>query len=170
VNEPLLRVRIRAEQDVFLVRQLGREVARAVGLESQDQTRLATALSEVGRLMLAADRDTDVAFIASTMQVPTLWVEMSLPVPGDAERLGPQLELVARLVDTMEVGDGGNGTVVRMSRRLPPSAPPLTPGRTSARDSPRTSRARRWTSWRCRTSSSSWRSMRCARSATTWPG
>jgi signal transduction histidine kinase len=29
----------------------------------------------------------------------------------------------------MEVGDGGNGTVVRMSRRLPPSAPPLTPGR-----------------------------------------
>jgi signal transduction histidine kinase len=129
VNEPLLRVRIRAEQDVFLVRQLGREVARAVGLESQDQTRLATALSEVGRLMLAAERDTDVAFIASTMQVPTLWVEMSLPVPGDAERLGPQLELVGRLVDTMEVGDGGNGTVVRMSRRLPPSAPPLTPDR-----------------------------------------
>ena len=43
-----------------MVRQLGREVARAVGLEAQDQIRIATALSEVGRLMLAAGRDTDV--------------------------------------------------------------------------------------------------------------
>jgi signal transduction histidine kinase len=129
VNEPLLRVRIRAEQDVFLVRQLGREVARTVGLEVQDQTRLATALSEVGRLMLAAGRDADVAFVASTVQVPTLWVEMGHPVPGDAERLAPQLEQVGRLVDTMEVSDGGNGTVVRMSRRLPSSAPPLTADR-----------------------------------------
>jgi signal transduction histidine kinase len=129
VNEALLRVRIRAEQDVFLVRQLGREVARAVGLETQDQTRLATALSEVGRLMLVAGRAADVAFVASTMPIPTLWVETSLPVPGDAERLAPQLGQIGRLVDTMEVGDGDNGTVVRMSRRLPPSAPPLTADR-----------------------------------------
>jgi signal transduction histidine kinase len=129
VSEPLLRVRIRAEQDVFLVRQLGREVARVLGLETQDQTRLATALSEVGRLMLAAGRDTDVAFVASTVQVPTLWVEMGHAEPGDAARLAPQLVQVGRLVDSMEVGDGGNGTVVRMSRRLPPSAPPLTPDR-----------------------------------------
>jgi signal transduction histidine kinase len=129
VSEPLLRVRIRAEQDVFVVRQLGREVARVLGLETQDQTRLATALSEVGRLMLAAGRDTDVAFVASTVHEPTLWVEMGHAVPGDAERLAPQLVQVGRLVDSMEVGDGGNGTVVRMSRRLPASAPPLTADR-----------------------------------------
>jgi signal transduction histidine kinase len=127
--EPLIQVRIRAEQDVFLVRQVGREVARAVGLEGQDQTRLATALSEVGRLMLAAGPGTEVVFAAAPGGTPTLRVELKHPVPGDAGRLAPQLDVVGRLVDTMEVGDGGAGTVVRMSRRLPPSAPPLTPDR-----------------------------------------
>jgi signal transduction histidine kinase len=129
MTEPLLRVRVRVEQDVFLVRQLGREVARLIGLETQDQTRLATALSEVGRLMLVVGQDTSVTFTASPIQVPALWVEMSHLVPGDATRLAPELEQVGRLVDTMEVGDDGTGTVVRMSRRLPPSAPPLTPDR-----------------------------------------
>jgi len=129
VNEPLLRVRIRDEQDIFLVRQLGREVARVLGLETQDQTRLATAISEVGRLMLATGRGADVAFVATGMQAPTLWVEMENPVPGDDNRLAPRLVQVGRLVDTMEVGDGGTGTVVRMSRRLPPGAPLLTSDR-----------------------------------------
>jgi signal transduction histidine kinase len=127
--DPLVHARIRAEQDVFVVRQLGREVARAVGFEGQDQTRLATALSEVGRLMLAAGRDTEVVFVATLGGVPTLRVELGHPVPGDSAQLAPQLEHVGRLVDTMEVGDGATGTVVRMSRRLPPGAPPLTPDR-----------------------------------------
>ena len=124
--EPLMRLRLRVEQDVFVVRQLGREVARAVGMEQQDQTRLATALSEVGRVMLASGNDADVAFTALPNGVPTLRVEVENPVPGGAARLGPQLKQVGRLVDTMEVGDGETGTVVRMARRLPASAPPLT--------------------------------------------
>ena len=128
-GQPLMRTWIRAEQDVFTVRQIGREVAREVGLESQDQTRLATALSEVGRLLVAAGRDAEVAFTAALDGVPTLLVEMAHPVPGDAARLRSQLVQVGRLVDTMEVGDGETGTVVRMSRRLPPSSPALIPGR-----------------------------------------
>ena len=127
--DPLIRTRIRVEQDVFAVRQLGREVARVLGLETQDQTRLATALSEVGRLLVAARRDTDVVFTAAPDGVPTLRVELKYPVPGDAARLTPQLAQVSRLVDTLEVGDGQLGTVVRMSRRLPPNAPPLSPDR-----------------------------------------
>jgi len=127
--DPLIRTRIRVEQDVFAVRQLGREVARVLGLETQDQTRLATALSEVGRLLVAAHRETDVAFTAAPDGVPTLRVELKYPVLGDAARLNPQLAQVRRLVDTMEVGDGQLGTVVRMSRRLPPSAPPLSADR-----------------------------------------
>ena len=123
---PLLRFRLRAEQDIFVARQLGREVTKAVGLESQDQTRLATALSEVARLVLAAGRDAEVVFGVTTGRVSTLLVETEHPVPGDAARLAPLLRQVGRLVDTMEVADGETGTVVRMSRRLPPSAPPLT--------------------------------------------
>jgi signal transduction histidine kinase len=124
-----MRMRIRVEQDIFVARQLGREVARAVGLETQDQTRIATALSEVGRLMLASGPETNVEFTASRERVPRLQVQMENLVPGDAARLAPKLEQVRRLVDTMEVGDGGAGTVVRMSRRLPSSALPLTADR-----------------------------------------
>jgi signal transduction histidine kinase len=126
---PLIRTRIRVEQDIFAVRQLAREVAREVGLEAQDQTRMATALSEVARVLLAAGQDTDVAFTIEPDGVPTLQVMLAHPAPGEASRLAVQLQQVGRLVDTMEVGDGGPGTVVRMARRLPLGAPPLTPDR-----------------------------------------
>jgi signal transduction histidine kinase len=125
----LLHIRLRAEQDIFLARQLGREVTRSIGLEQQDQTRVATALSEVARLVLAAGRAADLVFGVSGDRVPTLLVEMEYPVPGDATRLAPLLGQVGRLVDTMEVDDGATGTVVRMGRRLPPSAPILTAAR-----------------------------------------
>ncbi|MEU8244502.1 sensor histidine kinase [Actinoplanes missouriensis] len=128
-GEPLMSMRLRVEQDIFAVRQLGREVARAVGLESQDQTRFATALSEVGRVLLAAGPDAEVVFSARPYGVPTLHVTMAHPVRGEADRLAPQLQQVGRLVDTMEVDDGSTGTVVRMARRLPPGASELTPAR-----------------------------------------
>src|SRR3954466_9049893 len=101
--ESLMRIRLRAEQDVFVVRQLGREVARAVGLEQQDQTRLATALSEVGRVMHAAGQDADVTFTIAPIGVPMLWVTVTNPQPGSATEIGPQLAVVGRLVDTLEV-------------------------------------------------------------------
>ena len=127
--EPLMRMRLRAEQDVFVVRQLGREVARAVGLEQQDQTRVATALSEVGRVMLAAGPDADVEFTAEPNGVPMLRVAVGNPRPGGAAEISAQLVQVGGLVDTLEVGDGETGTVVRMARRLPAGAPRLTPAR-----------------------------------------
>jgi signal transduction histidine kinase len=128
-SPPLVRMRLRVEQDIFVVRQLGREAARSAGLEGQDQTRLATAISEVARLVLAGGGNADVAFVAEPGVNPTLWVEMVSATAQDGERLAPQLETVGRLVDTMEVGDDGTSTVVRMSRRLPTNAPPLTPAR-----------------------------------------
>ena len=122
----LIRMRLRVEPDIFAVRQLGREVARAVGLETQDQTRLATALSEVARYALADGRDADVAFVALPGGTPTLWVEVAHLTPGDGGPPASELARVGRLVDTLEVGDGATGPVVRMSRRLPSNAPPLT--------------------------------------------
>lgn len=46
---PLLRMEIRHEYDVVLVRQRARQIAAALKFDSQDQTRIATALSEVAR-------------------------------------------------------------------------------------------------------------------------
>lgn len=127
----LIRRHLRIEQDIFAVRQLGREVARSVGLDNQDQTRLATALSEVARVVLAAGSAAEVTFTLAPDRVPVLRVVVENSVPGDAARLAPQLTQVGRLVDTMEVGDGDNGTVVRMARRLPASVPSLTAERMS---------------------------------------
>ena len=40
---------IRLEHDVVLVRQRARQIAGLLGFESQDQTRIATAVSEIAR-------------------------------------------------------------------------------------------------------------------------
>ncbi|WP_250029268.1 ATP-binding protein [Paractinoplanes maris] len=128
--EPLMRLRLRVEQDIFLIRQLGREVAREVGLEQQDQTRLATALSEVSRVVLTGDSDADVTF---TVRVDGVRIALRVAVEGskrrEAGRLRTELAHVGRLVDKMEVEDGETGTVVWMARRLPAGAPQLTPDR-----------------------------------------
>ena len=50
----LLHVVISTEQDVFAVRRQGRHLGAALGLAGQDQIRIAAALSEVGRRLLAA--------------------------------------------------------------------------------------------------------------------
>src|SRR5690606_5512827 len=50
----LARMRLSEERDVFALRRLGRAVAELAGLEAQDQIRVATALSEVGREVVAA--------------------------------------------------------------------------------------------------------------------
>jgi len=49
MNLNLLRMEIRREHDVVLARQRGRQVAAALKFDPQDQTRIATALSEIAR-------------------------------------------------------------------------------------------------------------------------
>ncbi|MCY1137304.1 sensor histidine kinase [Actinoplanes sp. Pm04-4] len=126
-GEPLMRVRLRVEQDIFVARQLGREVAREVGLEQQDQTRLATALSEVGRVVMADGSDAEVTFTVRSEGVSTaIRVAVERRSHGDEPRLRAELAHVGRLVDKLEVENGETGTVVWMARRLPASAPRLT--------------------------------------------
>ena len=79
--------------------------------------------------MPAGGVDAEVAFTATPNGVPSPAVTVRNPVPGDAARLAPQLRQVGRPVDEMEVGDGETGTDVRMVRRLPATAPSLTPER-----------------------------------------
>jgi signal transduction histidine kinase len=125
----LLQMALRVEHDIFVVRQRGREVAVAVGLEYQDQVRIATALSEVARYLLTRVGGADVAFLAlpgAAGGSPTLRIDLTAvgPVPGAELRHG-QSAAVARLVDALEVDDEDPVTVVRMSRRIPLSAGPL---------------------------------------------
>ncbi|MFG3581995.1 sensor histidine kinase [Micromonospora chersina] len=130
--DPLLQMTLRVEQDIFLVRQRGREVAAAVGLEHQDQVRLATALSEVARDLLRTVDGADVTFVLDR-DVRTgqsvLRVDLAPARPLPDGRYQPQSGAVARLVDMLGVVTDGDDTVVRMSRRVPANVQPLTPER-----------------------------------------
>lgn len=80
----LLRLELVVEQDVYLVRQRGREVAALVGLENQDQVRVATALSELTRELIVLDSPATVTLSLAGDAPPVLlvtatWVGM---VPG----------------------------------------------------------------------------------------
>ncbi|MEG3634548.1 sensor histidine kinase [Micromonospora palythoicola] len=125
---PVLRMALRVEQDIFVVRQRGREVAAAVGLEHQDQVRIATALSEVARDLLRAVGGADVVFAVAESPDGRCHLHVDLtPVallPGG--RYEPESGAVARLVDTLSVLTVQGVTVVRMSRRVPATARALT--------------------------------------------
>src|SRR5579862_3065034 len=49
MNKALLTVAIHYEQDVVVARQRARQIAFLAGFNSQDQTRIATAVSEIAR-------------------------------------------------------------------------------------------------------------------------
>ncbi|MEV1143412.1 sensor histidine kinase [Micromonospora sp. NPDC049799] len=129
---PLLAMALRVEHDIFVVRQRGREVAAAVGLEHQDQVRIATALSEVARDLLRAVGGADVTFaVTADADDGRQHLRIDLapvgPLPGG--RYEPQSGAVARLVDRLDMVVGKGDTVVRMSRRVPVTAQALTPER-----------------------------------------
>jgi signal transduction histidine kinase len=98
----LLRVVIRTAQDVFVVRQVGREAAVALGLEHQDQIRLATALSELGRQLLTAAGGAVVTFRVPAGDPPWLGIELvaALPVAAVPQELHDAVVAAGRLVTT----------------------------------------------------------------------
>ncbi|MEH1012428.1 ATP-binding protein [Micromonospora sp. CPCC 206060] len=119
---------LRVEHDIFVVRQRGREVAALLGIEHQDQIRIATALSEMGRHLLATGGGADVVFLAhpAAVEQPALHIELTSVRPVDGGVLAPQQAAVGRLVDMLDVTESDRATVVRMSRRIPSSVAPLT--------------------------------------------
>lgn len=91
----LMTISVATEQDTFALRRCGRSVAGVLGVENQDQVRLATALSELGRDLLTATALT-VEFavtggVPAVLQVTMRWQGGPGPSP-DA------LGAVARLV------------------------------------------------------------------------
>ncbi|MET8229528.1 ATP-binding protein [Micromonospora sp. NPDC005298] len=128
---PLLQMALRVEQDIFVIRQRGREVAAVVGLEHQDQVRIATALSEVARDLLGTTGGADVSFHIDEGVDGRFHLRADLaPVtPLLDGRYEPRSGAVSRLVDTLSVSTVERVTVVRMSRRVPASAPTPTPER-----------------------------------------
>ena len=120
MSDPIYSLELRQERDVFVARQAGREVAAAVGVEGQDLVRIATALSEVSRDVVAAGGG-DVTFSVT----PPDLLSVELVTSGPAREMrrqsddGGGIEAAGRLVDTLTLAtDAGGHAVITLSKKV----------------------------------------------------
>lgn len=123
--EELLRFRIADEEGVFTVRRAGRQVAAAVGLDHQDQVRVATALSEAGRELFACSDGVSVAFVLDRGPRPGLVIELDLVPQGSMDGAVRCQAAIARLLSLVEQEATDDGVRVRLRKDLPPGAGPF---------------------------------------------
>ncbi len=113
MTKELATLRVLDLAGVFAARRVGRELAAGLGLEHQDQVRVATALSEVSRSAVTLGETAVIAFGADeTGLVLTVTVNGTLPEDG--------ITAASRLMDTITRND----QVVRMTKRRPRNATP----------------------------------------------
>jgi signal transduction histidine kinase len=111
------------DADIFRARQRTRDIAAAVGLDRQDQVRVATALSELGRELFTREPAT-VCFRIVADLVPRLLIELSAPLPKveDTATPGTGIEVAnspaRRLVDSLEVRIGSARIEVTLTKEL----------------------------------------------------
>jgi len=140
MNVRLLALSVQREPDVVAVRQRARLLAELVGFDQQDQTRIATAVSEIARNALVYAGGGRVEFsIEGQRDAQVLWTTVLDKGPG-IER--PDEILQGRYVSSTGMGLGivgsrrlmdrfdlqstpGHGTVVRMGKLLGSRAAPL---------------------------------------------
>ena len=124
----LIHSMITAESDVFAVRRQGRQLAAALGFEEQDQVRIAAALSEAGRRMLAALGPVSVDFrLTASQSGQRVTLVMRATSAGAAtDDFVAEIGVIERLMDTWEVDRTPNRTTVSMGRRVPDRTGPPT--------------------------------------------
>ena len=128
---PILQLALRTERDVVQARQRAREVAAELGLDNQDQIRLATATSEIARNAFRYAGNGKVAF-SLDLEKQRIEVEVSdtgggIPNLDDILEgryrsmtgLGMGIIGTKRLMDDFEIETSKSGTTVRMGKVLP---------------------------------------------------
>ena len=131
---PILTVDLRYEEDVVTVRQRARQVAARLGFATQDQTEIATAVSEVVRNAFRYAGGGQVAFLLRLDQTPQAMIVRTIdtgPGIGHLDRvmggqyvsktgLGLGLLGAKRLCDEFDVDTApGRGTTVTLVKHLP---------------------------------------------------
>ncbi len=135
-------IALRNERDVVQARQRAREIAALVGFDNQEQIRLATATSEMARNAFRYARNGKVSFDLQTGRTQVLEITISDGGPGIENlneifegryrsRTGMGLGILGtkRLMDNFEITSSAAGTLVKMGKELPFTAPALTPMR-----------------------------------------
>jgi signal transduction histidine kinase len=141
---PILTLTIQNEQDVVAARQRARQIAELLGFDAQDQTRIATAVSEIVRNAYSYAQGGKVEFqIEGEATPPVFLIRISDEGPGVVDLkcilngryqspTGMGLGLIGarRLMDQCEIDSKpGQGTTVWLKKVLPRRAPLVTPAR-----------------------------------------
>jgi signal transduction histidine kinase len=119
MSDSIYSMELRQDVDVFAARQAGREVAAALGLEGQDLVRIATALSEISRDVVAAGGG------RVTFHVPSPGVlSIELVTAESAPHLGDGtgvtgVDAAGRLVDAVTTKtDPAGHAVITLDKKL----------------------------------------------------
>jgi signal transduction histidine kinase len=138
----IISVRLEAERDLVAARQRARQVASLVGFDAQDQTRIATAVSEIARNAVMYAESGRVEFgIEGTSAPQVLLIRVTDEGKGIADLqsilqgryrshtgMGMGIQGARRLVDKFEVDTRpGEGTTVTLRKTLPRRAALLHP-------------------------------------------
>ena len=147
MSERVLSVRLKYEEDLVFARQRTHQLARALGFGSHEQTRLATAVSEIARNAFRYAGGGHVEFAVEGATAPQLLeIRVTDAGPGIANlsdvlagryrsTTGMGLGIVGarRLMDQFEITSApGKGTEVVLRKLLPRETPFVTARRLSA--------------------------------------
>jgi signal transduction histidine kinase/CheY-like chemotaxis protein len=113
MTDDLARLRVRDLSGVFAARRLGRELAAGLGLDHQDQVRVATALSEVSRSAVTLGQTVVIGFGADPGRLV-----LTVTVSGEPADEG--VTAAGRLMDTAVA----EGRVIRMTKQRPQYSTP----------------------------------------------
>ena len=141
MNNSILSFKLQQEQDVVSARQRARQVAALLGFDTHDQTRLATAVSEVVRETIGHIGGGSVDFTLEGKTVPQLLV---VYIQGEGARAHAfartlQGETYAtqhigllsaqRLVDRFQIETTSSGVLLCLRKLLPKTVPFITSAR-----------------------------------------
>jgi len=144
---PILTSAIYSEEDVVTARQRARQMAALLGFDRQDQTRIATAVSEIARNAFTYATGGHVEFLVDEKAVPPLFLARIIDRgPGIADLpqvlagryrsptgMGLGLAGAKRLMDEFQIESRpGHGTTVLIGKRFPRGAAAITPASLAA--------------------------------------
>ncbi|MFB2975449.1 ATP-binding protein [Microseira sp. BLCC-F43] len=129
---PILTVEIRFDQDIVLARQRARQIANLLGFDIQEQTRIATAVSEVARNAFQYAGKGKVEFLIEGQSPQVFVTRISDSGEGIANlqtnsHNGMGLVGARRLMDEVLVeSSSGRGTGVQLIKQFPKNGTSLT--------------------------------------------
>jgi len=137
---PIVTMQLKLESDIVSVRQRARRLAELVQFERQDQTRIATAVSEIARNAFSYGGGGKVIFSLDEMASPqTLLIAIIDQGGGIADLnavlegryhsvagMGMGIRGARRLLDRFDIKTSPTGTRVELGQNLPARAPRVT--------------------------------------------